>query len=199
MSALVYICSLISLHPYSSKPSSNMSETESCDRSQAITSHELPTDSVTEFLSGSGSRGINKERGGRRKSGGQIRANKQNFSDELQTLRGKLAEHEETMGKLKAAFGMISIALDIQPHSHQPASAVNVDSFLHGGYNAAASSTAVEMPSNRRPRMSRNSGIDFMGTDQRRNYSRGGGRNYRGGFRGSLGNFPAFSSREDFV
>jgi hypothetical protein len=48
------------------------------------------------------------------------------YWSDIQELRGKLAEHEEMMGKLRSAFSMIAVALDITPRtmeleSHEPA------------------------------------------------------------------------------
>lgn len=61
---------------------------------------------------------------------------------ELQELRSKLAEHEETMGRLRSAFGMISVALGV----HQP-NGMSVDGDgAFGGW---------EEPANRPPRLSR--------------------------------------------
>lgn len=122
-------------------------------------------------------------RGGRRnvqrKPPREPRAHQQDHWSELQELRAKLAEHEEAMGKLKAAFGMIAIALDIQPAVHMPE---------YGGPGN------TDMPANRPPRLSRRGGVSCVNTSQYKNYNRGGAHNFSGGYRGHMGNAPGFRS-----
>ena len=173
-----------------------MSETlaDHCDQStsQGIPPPEVHTDSATEFLDSP--QAISSQRGGRRKSVRQPRSHQQDHWAELQALRGKLAEQEETMGKLKAAFGMIALALDIQ----QPR--VTVDPFGHSVHDTASGSHAFQMdtPANRPPRMSRGGGVNCVNTSHYKNTNRGGGQNsgFRRGFRASVGNFPGFRDTE---
>jgi hypothetical protein len=69
---------------------------------------------------------------------------------EIQSLRDKLAEHEEIIGKLKAAFGMIALGLD-NPRPVQTASP-----FAFSGSNSAAAvCSSFEAPANRPPRLLR--------------------------------------------
>ena len=142
--------------------------------------------------------GGNFGRGGRRnmsrKPPREPRPHQQDHWSELQELRGKLAEHEETMGKLKAAFGMIAVALDckldckMDIQSGRP----NAHSFFQmPEYGGPGDS---EMPANRPPRLSRRGGVSCVNTSQYKNYNRGGGHNFSGGYRGHMGHAPGFRS-----
>lgn len=106
---------------------------------------------------------------------------------ELQELRGKLAEHEETMAKLKSAFGMISVALDIR----RPETGMSVDS--------GAAVFGDETPAHRPPRLSRRGGANCINSSHYKNNNRGGGYHNNnngggnaGGFRSHRGNAPGF-------
>lgn len=95
--------------------------------------------------------------GGGRKSARDPREHQQNLWSEIQSLRRKLAEHEETIEKLKAAFGVIAVALDIQRPVAPP------DPFgFNGSSNAATGSSTFEMPANRPPRLLRRGGFNNM-------------------------------------
>lgn len=95
--------------------------------------------------------------GGRRKFGKEHREHQPNPWHEIQSLRRKLTEHEETIGKLKAAFGMIAVALDVQ----RPATPPQAYPFVfNGSGNAARGSSIHEMPANRPPRLLRRGGFN---------------------------------------
>ena len=97
----------------------------------------------------------------------------------------------ETMEKLKAAFGMIAMALDIQ----RPG--VTVDPFGHSGHDTVAGGPAFDTPANRPPRMSRRGGVNCVNTAHYKNYNKGGGQSHgRGGFRGSVRNIPGFRNAD---
>ena len=126
--------------------------------------------------------GVSGPRGGRRKSYKEPRGRPQDHWNELQELRGKLIEHEETIVKLRSAFGLIAVALDIQPG--RPQADADGALFCH------------EMPANRPPRMSRRGGANSVNTSHYKKYNRGGGADhYTGGYMGYRGNPPGFSSR----
>lgn len=109
----------------------------------------------------------------------------QDHWNELQELRSKLAEHEETMGKLRSAFGMISAALDI----HRSETVVPVDGYAFHD----------ETPAHRPARLSRRGGANSVNTSHYKNNNRGGGYNNGGanstplgGYRQHRGNAPGF-------
>jgi hypothetical protein len=92
-------------------------------------------------------------KGGPRQS---TRENRKNPWVEIQSLRDKLAEHEEIIVKLKAAFGMIALGLDApRPvQTTSPSLAAFVSSFS-GSNSAAAGCSSFEAPANRPPRLLR--------------------------------------------
>lgn len=108
----------------------------------------------------------------------------QDHWNELQELRGKLAEHEEMMGKLRSAFGMISVALDIR----RPETASTVDGYAFGD----------ETPAHRPARLSRRGGANCFNSSHYKNNNRGGGVNNGNanstplGYRSHRGNAPGY-------
>ena len=103
---------------------------------------------------------------------------------DIQELRGRLAEHEETMAKLKSAFAMISVALDLG---------------LPDALPQWQPWQGVDAPAHRPPRVtSRRGGANCVNTSHYKNNNRGGGFNPgganpgSGGYRGGRGNSPGF-------
>jgi hypothetical protein len=118
-------------------------------------------------------------RGGRRKAPREPRGRPENHWNELQELRAKLAEHEETMAKLKSAFASIALALDVLP----------------GRHDMDATTLGQEFPANRPPRMSRRGGINGFSDSHYKNNNRGGrGGALNGGYRSYRNNAPGFRS-----
>ncbi len=85
---------------------------------------------------------------------------------EMQELRGKLAEQDEMLSKLKAAFGMISIALEV---GHPPPVDVDMHEYT---------------PAHRPARMTRRGGSNAVSSAHYKNNNRGGPQ-FGGGFRAS--------------
>lgn len=125
-------------------------------------------------------------RGGRRKAprtpNNNNRQRAPDHWNDLQELRGKLAEHDETMAKLKSAFSLIAVALDLNlPDGSQQ---------WHG----------VDTPAHRPPRLSagRRGGANCVNSSHYKNNNRGGGFNPGGanpgygGYRANRGNSPGF-------
>lgn len=125
-------------------------------------------------------------RGGRRKpprppkSAGTDRQKGSDHWTDIQELRSKLAEHEETMAKLKSAFAMISVALDL------------------GLPDTVPQWQGVDAPAHRPPRLNRRGGANCVNTSHYKNNNRGGGFNPGGanpgigGYRGARGSAPSF-------
>ena len=168
----------------------------------SLNDSELHTDVISEVSDGLSPSSASMQRGGRRKppTTREPRSKQQGIWAEVQALRVKLAEQEETIEKLKAAFGMISMALDIQ----RPAAGVDTLGHTghtghsghsgytgHAGYTVAASSLAFEEPAHRPPRMSRRGGVNCVNTSHYKTYNRGG-RSFHGGYREHVGNSPGF-------
>ena len=104
-----------------------------------------------------------------------------NWGD-IQELRNRLAEHEETVEKLRAAFGMISVALGV--------------GLPQGGFEARVDDDA---PAHRPGRMTRRGGANSVNTSHYKNNNRGGGGGHghngngvNGGYRGYRGGAPGF-------
>ena len=100
--------------------------------------------------------------------------------NEIQELRGRLAEHDEAMEKLRAAFGMISVALGV--------------GLPQAGFEPRVDDDA---PAHRPSRMSRRGGANSVNTSHYKNNNRGGpnhgGNNHgAGGYRGYRNGTPGF-------
>ncbi len=102
--------------------------------------------------------------------------------NELQEMRGKLAEHEDTLLKLKSAFGMIFAALDIQ------------QGMPVGDHDVSMS----DLPANRPFRMSKrgggNNGNDYHHRNNFRGHGGAGRGDHGGGYRQYRNNAPGFRS-----
>jgi hypothetical protein len=122
-------------------------------------------------------------RGGRGRKGAKNPKNQLNQTpqgghlSELQELRGKLAEHEEMMGKLRAAFGMISAALDLR----RPAAYSSVDD--------ASSFLDEDAVAHRPARLSRRGGANCFNTAHYKNNNRGGSANFNNSGRFNSNNY----------
>ncbi len=88
---------------------------------------------------------------------------------DLQELRVKLAEHEEMLGKLRSAFAMISVTLDLR----RPGTATTVYSSVDD-----SSSFLGEDAAHRPARLTRRGGANSFNTSHYKNNNRGGSANF---------------------
>jgi hypothetical protein len=102
---------------------------------------------------------------------------------ELQELRDRLAEHEETMERLKSVFGMISCVLK-GTGTHLDSLGTNLQ--MTGRYHWMHGNN--ETPSSRPPRLDRRGGVNGN-TSHYKNNNRGG---VSGGYRGVKGGAQGF-------